>query len=86
MQAQDGKRKDKLGTLVFIDNITHEVLIWKHIKTEKASDYKQFDYSFSVGINRKQIEELATLTFIKRNENIILLGQCGVGYVKYYDM
>ena len=41
MQAQDGKRKDKLGTLVFIDNITHEVLIWKHIKTEKASDYKQ---------------------------------------------
>ena len=30
-----------MGTLVFIDNITHEVLIWKHIKTEKASDYKQ---------------------------------------------
>ena len=40
---------------------------------------EQFDYSFSVGVNRKQIEELATLTFIKRNENIILLGQCGVG-------
>lgn len=40
---------------------------------------EQFDYSFSVGVNRKQIEELATLTFIKKNENIILLGQCGVG-------
>lgn len=40
---------------------------------------EQFDYSFSVGVNRKQIEELATLTFIKRNENIILLVQCGVG-------
>jgi hypothetical protein len=36
-----GKRKDKLGTLVFIDSITYEPLIWKHIETEKASDYKQ---------------------------------------------
>ena len=40
---------------------------------------KGFDYTFSVGVNRKQIEELSTLSFIKRNENIILLGQCGVG-------
>ena len=40
---------------------------------------EQFDYTFSVGVNRKQIEELASLSFIKRNENIILLGECGVG-------
>lgn len=40
---------------------------------------EQFDYSFSVGVNRKQIEELSTLAFIKKHENIILLGQCGVG-------
>lgn len=40
---------------------------------------EQFDYTFSVGVNRKQIEELASLTFIKKHENIILLGQCGVG-------
>ena len=40
---------------------------------------EQFDYSFSVGVNRKQIEELASLAFIKKHENIILLGQCGVG-------
>jgi DNA replication protein DnaC len=39
---------------------------------------EQFDYTFSVGVNRKQIEELSTLSFIKRNENIILC-QCGVG-------
>ena len=35
------KRRDKLGTLAFIDSITHEVLIWKHIETEKAVDYNQ---------------------------------------------
>jgi DNA replication protein DnaC len=40
---------------------------------------EQFDYSFSVGVNRKQIEELSSLSFIKKHENIILLGQCGVG-------
>jgi DNA replication protein DnaC len=39
----------------------------------------QFDYGFSIGVNRKQIEELSTLGFIKRHENIILLGQSGVG-------
>ena len=39
----------------------------------------EFDYNFSVGVNRKQIEELSNLGFIKRHENIIFLGQCGVG-------
>jgi len=40
---------------------------------------EQFDFDFTVGVNRRQIEELSTLEFIKRKENIILLGQSGVG-------
>lgn len=35
-----GKRKDKLGTLVFKDSLTKEVLIWKHIQSETLKDYK----------------------------------------------
>jgi len=35
-----GKRKDKLGTLVFKDSLTKEVLIWKHIQSEIIKDYK----------------------------------------------
>jgi len=35
-----GKRKDKLGTLVFKDSITKEVLVWKHIQSETIKDYK----------------------------------------------
>ena len=35
-----GKRRDKLGTLVFKDSITKEVLIWKHIQSETIKDYK----------------------------------------------
>ena len=40
---------------------------------------EQFDYTFSVGVNRKQIEELSSLIFVKKRENIILLGESGVG-------
>ena len=35
-----GKRKDKLGTLVYKDSITKEVLVWKHIQSETIKDYK----------------------------------------------
>lgn len=40
---------------------------------------EQFDYDFTVGVNRRQIEELSTMEFVKRKENIILLGQSGCG-------
>jgi len=40
---------------------------------------EQFDFDFTIGVNRRQIEELSTLEFIKKKENIILLGQSGVG-------
>lgn len=35
-----GKRKDKLGILVFKDNESKEILIWKHIESELVKDYK----------------------------------------------
>ena len=34
------KRKDKIGTLVFKDNLTKEILIWKHISSETVAKYK----------------------------------------------
>lgn len=40
---------------------------------------EQFDFDFTVGVNRRQVEELSSMAFVKRNENIILLGQSGVG-------
>ena len=33
-----GKRKDKLGTLVFKDVESKEILIWKHIESETIND------------------------------------------------
>lgn len=36
-----GKKKDKLGTLVFKDILTKEILMWKHVQSELTKDYKQ---------------------------------------------
>jgi DNA replication protein DnaC len=38
-----------------------------------------YDYGFAVGAPKKMIEELATLRFVERGENAVLLGPSGVG-------
>lgn len=40
---------------------------------------EDFDFQFQPGISRKQIDELLSLTFIERKENVIFLGPPGVG-------
>jgi DNA replication protein DnaC len=38
-----------------------------------------FDYAFAVGIKKSQVDELAGLGFIERQENVVLVGPSGVG-------
>jgi len=40
---------------------------------------EQYDFGFASGAPRAQIQELGTLAFIERAENIVLLGPSGVG-------
>lgn len=40
---------------------------------------EQFDFGFASGAPRAQIQELASLTFVARAENVVLLGPSGVG-------
>ena len=39
----------------------------------------QYDFTFATGAPRKQIMELASLAFVERAENVVLLGSSGVG-------
>jgi len=39
----------------------------------------QYDFAFATGAPRKQIMELASLAFVARAENVVLLGPSGVG-------
>ncbi|MGZ0014405.1 IS21-like element helper ATPase IstB [Providencia hangzhouensis] len=38
-----------------------------------------FDFSFATGVPKKQVTELASLSFTERQENVVMLGPSGVG-------
>lgn len=38
-----------------------------------------FDFKYAGGVSKAQIQELSTMTFVSRAENVILLGPSGVG-------
>lgn len=40
---------------------------------------EHYDFSFASGVPKAQIQELASLTFIERAENIVLIGPSGIG-------
>ena len=52
------------------------------LKLARLPHHKQleeFDFTFQPSIDKRQIEELGTLAFVARNENVIFLGPPGVG-------
>ena len=40
---------------------------------------EEFDFEFAQGVPKRQIEELASLSFVERRENVVFLGPSGVG-------
>lgn len=56
----------------------------QHIFTRMAGfpslkTLEDFDFNFASGVPKKQVMELATLSFIERQENIVMLGPSGIG-------
>ncbi len=41
--------------------------------------FEEYDFTFATGAPQKQLQSLHSLSFIERNENIVLLGPSGVG-------
>jgi len=81
--------KDKLSYLDFLDRLLEAEAAARAqrrmvAKTRLAhfpfvKTLADFDFHFQPSIDRKQIQELATLRFLAHGENVILLGPPGVG-------
>jgi len=81
--------KEKLNVVEVLDHILIEESRQKRkraIKTQiKTSGFpmrkelKHFDFAFQPSIDKRQIDELATMRFLENGENIVFLGPPGVG-------
>lgn len=57
---------------------TREMLL-KTAGLPAIKHFDDYDFRFATGAPRKQLQELTSLAFIERQENIVLLGPSGVG-------
>lgn len=67
-------RDEAAGRLVRKQGTLTRMAGFPAIKTLEA-----FNYDFAKGVKKSQVEELAGLGFIERNENVVLVGPSGVG-------
>jgi DNA replication protein DnaC len=67
-------REEMAGRTVRKQSMMTRIAGFPAIKT-----LEQFNYDFAKGVKRGQVEELAGLGFIERNENVVLIGPSGVG-------
>ncbi len=47
--------------------------------SRRVKTFEEYDFTFATGAPQKQLQSLRSLSFIERNENIVLLGPSGVG-------
>ncbi|VCZ52430.1 Insertion sequence IS5376 putative ATP-binding protein [Klebsiella pneumoniae] len=69
-----------------LEHLLHEEKLARHqaMYTRMAAfpavkTFEEYDFTFATGAPQKQIQSLRSLSFIERNENIVLLGPSGVG-------
>lgn len=64
-----------------LDNRRHRTrqMLLKTSGLPQIKTIEDYDFNFSQGVNKQQVIELATLNFIARQENVVLLGPSGVG-------
>ncbi len=60
-------------------NVRKQTILTRLAGFPATKTLADFDYAFAQGVKRSQIEELAGLGFVERNENVVLIGPSGVG-------
>lgn len=72
-----------------LEHLLHEEKLARHQRKQAmytrmaafpaVKTFEEYDFTFATGAPQKQIQSLRSLSFIERNENIVLLGPSGVG-------
>lgn len=86
--AEDAVRQDK-SYIQFLEEVLHTEetfrvertrdVLTRMAKFPAEKSIEGYDFSFAAGAPKKLIQELACLSFLKRKENVLLLGPSGVG-------
>ena len=73
----------------FLEHLLHEEKLARHQRKQAmytrmaafpaVKTFEEYDFTFATGAPQKQLQALRSLSFIERNENIVLLGPSGVG-------
>lgn len=73
----------------FLEHLLHEEKLARHQRKQATytrmaafpavKTFEEYDFTFATGAPQKQLQSLRSLSFIERNENIVLLGPSGVG-------
>jgi len=81
--------KDSLNIVEVLDHIFFEEALSKRKRAYETQlmtsgfpmkkELKTFDFDFQPSIDKRQIDELATMRFLENGENIVFLGPPGVG-------
>ncbi|CAH9067118.1 IS21 family transposase IS100 [Pseudoalteromonas sp. CIP111854] len=83
--------KEEWDYLQFLERVLQSEQAYRHQRKQvmftrmagfaSLKSLEEFDFTFATGVPKKQVNELATLSFIERKENIVLLGPSGVGKI-----
>lgn len=86
--AQEAASKE-WGYQTYLEKVLATELLHRHSKRTQILNklagfpankrLEDFDFNFATGVSKKQIEDLSSLSFIERKENLIMLGPSGVG-------
>ena len=87
--AAQNAARDETAYSDFLEGLLRTEAAGRHVRKQSMltrlagfpaiKTLEEFDYDFATGVKRSQIDELAGLGFVERNENVVLIGPSGVG-------
>jgi DNA replication protein DnaC len=87
--AQNAATRKDASYADFLEDVLRAERDQRHIRTRdmltkmagfpSLKTLEAYDFSFATGAPRQQIQELASLAFVERAENIVMLGPSGTG-------